>query len=66
MTNITIESFTCIDGLMLAVYKDSQGYRFEVINFSGEAFGHYTTFSSAEAAEKKGRAWIRAACGGKE
>jgi hypothetical protein len=66
MTNIKIELFTCIDGLMLAVYKDTNGYRFEVINFSGETFGHYATFSSAEAAENKGRAWIRVACGGKE
>lgn len=66
MAEITIDSFICIEGLVLAVYKDNQGYRFEVINFSGEVFRYDAVFSSAAAAQRKGRAWIRVACGGKE
>lgn len=64
MTPITIHSFTYVAGLVLVVFQDSEGYRFEVINVAGQVFGRDITFPSAEAAERRGKAWIRVACGG--
>lgn len=61
LTPATIYMLTCIDGLMLLVFKDSDGYQFRVVNFEGNVFGQQEVFRSAMRAEREGRQFVRAA-----
>ncbi|HEY9607460.1 MAG TPA: hypothetical protein V6C85_38100 [Allocoleopsis sp.] len=67
MTQAKIHLIVSMQKLTLLVFcTHAYACQFRVLHSSGAVFGRRLIFSSAEAAERSGRAWVKAACGGQQ